>query len=391
MSFTEDDARHMARALQLARRGLYTTDPNPRVGCVIAQDGAVVGEGFHERAGEPHAEIQALRAAGSAARGATVYLTLEPCCHHGRTPPCSQALIEAGIARLVAAMQDPNPKVAGRGFDELRGRGIAVAVGLMEAEAAARNPGFIARMSRGRPLVRVKLGASLDGRTALASGESKWITGEAARADVQKWRARSSAILTGIGTVLADDPSLNVRLVGIGDVQGCTSVAEDRMSGATRQPLRVVVDSRLRLPPSAKMLKLPGKTLIACAATDAARADALRAAGGEVVVLPATETGIDLATLLRLLAEREVNEVLVEAGATLSGALIEAGLVDELVLYYAPHLLGDAGRGMFTFPIERMADRIDLEIQDVRAVGRDWRIVAKIVRSEEEPSLTPDP
>lgn len=365
MSFTEDDARHMARALQLARRGLYTTDPNPRVGCVIAKDGAVVGEGFHERAGEAHAEIQALRAAGSAARGATVYLTLEPCCHHGRTPPCSQALIEAGIARLVAAMQDPNPKVAGRGFDELRGRGIAVAAGLMESEAAALNPGFIARMRRGRPLVRVKLGASLDGRTALASGESKWITGEAARADVQKWRARSSAILTGVGTVLADDPSLTVRDFDIG-----------------RQPLRVVVDSRLRLPPSAKMLKLPGKTLIACAANDAARADALRAAGGEVVVLPETDTGIDLGALLRLLAEREVNELLVEAGATLSGALLEAGLVDELVFYYAPCLLGDTARGMFALPIGRMADRVDLEIQDVRAVGRDWRIVAKIVRSE---------
>ena len=361
MTTPADEARFMARALELARRGLYTTDPNPRVGCVIVKDGAVVGEGFHERAGEPHAEIIALRAAGGAARGATVYLTLEPCCHHGLTPPCSQALIEAGVARLVAAMRDPNPKVAGRGFDELRGRGIAVDAGLMEAEAAALNPGFISRMSHGRPYVRVKLAASLDGRTALADGKSKWITGAAARADVQKWRARSSAILIGSGTALADDPSLNVREFDIG-----------------RQPLRVVVDSRLRLPPAARMLNLPGATLVACARNDAARADTLRAAGAEIVVLPPSGSGVDLAALMRLLAEREVNELLVEAGATLSGALLEAGLVDELVLYYAPHILGDTGRGMFKLPVGRMDERAGLEIVDVRAVGEDWRIIANV-------------
>ena len=264
MIFTDTDARHMARALELARRGLYTTDPNPRVGCVIAKDGKIVGEGFHARAGEPHAEINALRAAGAAARGATVYLTLEPCCHHGKTPPCTEALIAAGVARVVAAMQDPNPRVAGQGFAELKQAGIGNASGLMQSEAEVLNPGFISRMQRGRPFVRVKLAASLDGRTALANGESKWITGEPARADVQHWRARSSAILTGIGTVLADDPSLNVRAFDVG-----------------RQPLRVVLDSQLQMSPKAKMLALPGATLVVTASNDAARAEALRQAGAD--------------------------------------------------------------------------------------------------------------
>jgi len=364
MSFTDIDARHMARALGLARHGLYTTDPNPRVGGVIVKDGNVVGGGFHARAGEPHAEIHALRAAGEQARGATVYLTLEPCCHHGKTPPCSDALIAAGVGRVIAAMQDPNPRVAGKGFAALNAAGIETASGLMQIEAEALNPGFIRRMKTGRPYVRVKLAASLDGRTAVANGESKWITGEAARADVQRLRARSSAILTGIGTVLADDPSLNVRAFDIG-----------------RQPLRVVLDSTLRIPTQAKMLSLPGSTLVVTAANDAARAGALRAGGAEVLQL-SKDGHVDLNALFGALAQREMNEVLVEAGSTLSGALLEAGLVDEMVLYYAPVLLGDRGRGMFHLDsIANMADRAMLEIKDVRAIGQDWRVIARPVKS----------
>ncbi|TAM44788.1 MAG: bifunctional diaminohydroxyphosphoribosylaminopyrimidine deaminase/5-amino-6-(5-phosphoribosylamino)uracil reductase RibD [Gammaproteobacteria bacterium] len=354
----------MARALELARRGLFTTDPNPRVGSVIVKDGNVVGEGFHARAGEPHAEIHALRATGEQARGATVYLTLEPCCHHGKTPPCSDALIAAGVGRVIAAMQDPNPRVAGKGFAALNAAGIGTASGLMQAEAEALNPGFSQRMKTGRPYVRVKLAASLDGRTAVANGESKWITGEAARADVQRLRARSSAILTGVGTVLADDPSLNVRAFDIG-----------------RQPLRVVVDSKLRTPPQAKMLSLPGSTLLVTAANDAARAEKLLATGAEILQL-GMDGRVDLNALLAALASREVNEVLVEAGATLSGAFLEAGLVDELVLYYAPTLLGDKGRGMFRLDgIAKMTDRVALEIKDIRAIGQDWRVIARPAKS----------
>ncbi len=361
MTFTDADARHMARALELARRGLYTTDPNPRVGCVIVQNGKVVGEGLHERAGQPHAEVNALRAAGVGARGAMVYLTLEPCCHHGKTPPCTDALIGAGVTRVIAAMPDPNPRVAGQGFVALKRAGIEFASGLMQMDAEALNPGFIQRMQTGRPFVRVKLAASLDGRTALANGESKWITGEPARADVQHWRARSSAILTGIGTVLADDPSLNVRAFDIG-----------------RQPLRVVLDSQLQLSSKAKMLSLPGVTLVVTATDNSARAAALRQAGAEVQVL-GKDGRVDLVALMQLLATREVNEVLVEAGATLAGALLEAGLVDELVLYQAPCLLGDAGRGLFRLAnLTQMATRPMLEIKDMRAIGQDWRIIAKV-------------
>lgn len=362
MTFTAADTRYMTRALELARRGLYTTDPNPRVGCVLVRDGNVVGEGFHERAGQPHAEVNALRAAGERTRDATVYLTLEPCCHHGKTPPCTDALIGAGVARVVVAMQDPNPRVAGQGFAALAQAGIKSESGLMQSEAEALNPGFIRRMQHGRPYVRVKLAASLDGRTAMANGESKWITGEPARDDVQHWRARSSAILTGIGTVLADDPSLNVRAFDIG-----------------RQPLRVILDSTLRMSPKAAMLSLPGSTLVVTASHDAARAAALRAAGADVQVA-GKEGRIDLAALMKMLAAREINEILVEAGATLSGALLEAGLVDELVLYQAPCLLGDTGRGLFRLTnLTQMAKRPTLEIKDARAIGQDWRLVARIV------------
>lgn len=363
-AFTAVDARHMARALGLARRGLYTTDPNPRVGCVIVRGGIVVGEGWHARAGGPHAEIHALEGAGGRARGADVYLTLEPCAHHGKTPPCVDALIAAGVGRVIAGMRDPNPRVDGGGFAALDRAGIAWSVGLLEEQARALNPGFVQRMTRGRPFVRVKLAASLDGRTALATGESRWITGEAARADVQRLRARSSAVLTGIGTVLADDPALTVRAFDIG-----------------RQPIRVVLDSRLRMSPQAQMLGLPGKTWVFAAAVEPQRRRALEQAGAEVLVSATDPAGrIDLARVLGLLADREVNEVLVEAGGKLCGSLLETGLVDELVLYLAPHLLGDGGRGLFHLPgIARLSDRIALDITDVRAFGRDWRITARPV------------
>ncbi len=361
MSFSADDARYMARALQLARRGLYSTDPNPRVGCVIVKDNKKVAEGWHVRAGEPHAEVNALRAAGMHAHGSTVYVTLEPCCHQGRTPPCTDALVKAGVRRVIAAMRDPNPLVSGQGCAALEAHGIRVDVGLMEGQAKELNPGFIERMKNGRPFVRIKLAASLDGRTALSGGESKWITGEAARADVQKWRARSSAILTGISTVLSDDPRMTVRELDIG-----------------HQPLRVVLDGHLRMPPSAQMLRQPGKTLIVAAADENKKAPALRAAGAEIVFLGGSDGKIDLVELMRHLAAREVNELMVEAGSTLCGALLKAGLVDELVLYYAPYLLGSEERGMFQMPpLARMDERLALEVIDMRAVGRDWRIVAR--------------
>ncbi len=359
----------MSRALELAARGLYTTDPNPRVGCVLVRDGEVVGEGWHERAGEPHAEVHALRAAGERARGATAYVTLEPCSHHGRTPPCADALVQAGVARVVAAMTDPNPQVAGQGLARLEAAGIAVASGLLAGEAEALNPGFVMRMRAGRPYVRAKLAMSLDGRTAMASGESKWITGDAARFDVQRLRARSSAILTGLGTVLADDPSMNVRL------------GEDEYAGALRQPLRVVLDPRLSTPPTARMLTLPGRTLVVTACDEEEPREALQAAGADVLLLPAREDVIDLPELLRELAALEINEILLETGATLSGAMLEAGLIDELVVYLAPHLMGDGARGLFHLPgLERMEQRVALEICDIRAVGADWRVTAVVKR-----------
>jgi len=363
--FSVDDVRHMSRALELALRGLYTTDPNPRVGCVLVKNGVVVGEGWHERAGEAHAEVRALLAAGEHARGADVYVTLEPCCHHGRTPPCTQALIKAGVARVVAAMPDPNPRVASQGVTELMQAGIRVETGLLQAEAERLNPGFVSRMSRGRPYVRIKLAASLDGRTALASGESKWITGEAARADVQRLRARSSAILTGVGTVLADDPSLTVRDLDIG-----------------RQPLRVVVDGHLSLRPDVRMLRLPGATLVATTEDSNEYAEPLLAAGAEIMVMRAGPDRVDFPLLFAHLAERGINELLVEAGATVCGALLTASLVDELVVYLAPHLLGSEARGMFRIPgLESMASRVAMEIEDVRAVGRDWRITARVANA----------
>lgn len=366
MSDRVSETLYMTHALRLARRGLYSVDPNPRVGCTLVKDDRVVGEGWHERAGEPHAEVRALRAAGAQARGATAFITLEPCSHHGRTPPCSDALIEARIERAVLAMEDPNPQVSGKGIAALQTAGIDVEVGLLKHQAEVLNPGFISRMRRGRPFVRAKLAASLDGRTAMASGESKWITGAAARADVQRWRARSSAIMVGIDTVETDDPRLDVREMTL-----------------PRQPLRVLVDSHLRISPQAQILTGTGPVLVATANDDAARAERLRCAQVEVLYVPGENGQVDLAALMQALATREVNELLLESGATLCGALLQAQLLDELILYLAPCLMGDHGRGMFNLPaLQRMGDRIALEVRDMRAVGSDWRIVAS-VRSEE--------
>jgi diaminohydroxyphosphoribosylaminopyrimidine deaminase/5-amino-6-(5-phosphoribosylamino)uracil reductase len=364
--FSAEDHRFMARALRLAERGLYTTDPNPRVGCVLVRDGAVVGEGWHERAGGPHAEIHALREAGSRAAGATAYVTLEPCCHHGRTPPCSDALLGAGVQRVIAAREDPNPRVAGNGLRVLQGAGVEVHSGLLAVQAAALNPGFVMRMSHGRPWVRCKLAMSLDGRTALASGESRWVTGDAARRDVHRLRARSSAILTGIATLLADDPFLTVRL-------------DEDPEAEIRQPLRVVLDSRLRTPPDARLLEQPGETLILTGEAGVRIRERFAQPRVTVVSLPLVAGRMDLDAVMRYLAGREINEVHLEAGATLCGALLQAGLVDELIVYMAPHLLGDAARGLFSLPgLVQMNERIALSIQDIRAVGRDWKITAAV-------------
>ncbi|KPK55325.1 MAG: riboflavin biosynthesis protein RibD [Gammaproteobacteria bacterium SG8_31] len=363
---TIDDRRFMARAIQLARKGLYTTDPNPRVGCVVVGKGEIVGEGWHERAGGPHAEINALRMAGESARGATAYITLEPCCHQGRTPPCSHALIQAGVVRVVAAMTDPNPQVAGEGLKQLAAAGIATQAGLLEGEAEALNPGFLMRMRSQRPYVRCKLAMSVDGRTAMASGESRWITGDAARHDVHRLRARSSAIMTAIGTVLADDPALTARL-------------ENDDQPVTRQPLRVILDRQLRMPPEAKMLRLPGNTLVFTANGDVVRRRALETAGAEIETVARSELGVDLGAVLARLADREMNEIMVEAGPRLAGSLLAAGFIDELVVYMAPHLMGNMARGLFELPwLARMNDRVSLDIHDIRAVGRDWRITATV-------------
>lgn len=355
------DFEYMAQALRLARNGLYTTHPNPRVGCVLVNDGVIVGAGWHERAGGPHAEAHALAQAGTRARGATAYVTLEPCCHHGRTPPCSDALLNAGVARVVAAIEDPHSKVAGKGLAQLRAAGVTVETGVLAAEAHELNIGFIQRMTLGRPWVRAKLAMSLDGRTALASGESQWITGPDARRDVQQLRAQSDAIVTGINTVLKDDPALNVRL-----------------DGATRQPLRVLLDPALATPLTARTLTLPGQVLILTAQTAPTTAwAALSDAGAEIVTLPPDGIGLDLPAVMAELARREINEAHLECGATLAGAMLRAGLLDELVIYMAPVLLGDGGRGLFNLHLEQMSERVELHIYDMRAVGRDWRITAR--------------
>lgn len=362
--FDAADHKFMAQALRLARLGRYTARPNPCVGCVLVNDGRMVGEGWHQKTGDAHAEVNALKQAGESAAGSTAYVTLEPCSHTGKTPPCVAALVDAKVAAVMIAMVDPNPRVSGTGVAALEHAGITVRMGLMQSEAAAINRGFIARMTQGRPFVRLKVAASLDGRTAMASGESQWITGEPARQDVQRLRASSGAILTGIETVLADDPALTVR------------DAEILKHGA--QPMRVVVDSRLRISPRARMLALPGDTLVYC--VTGAGQQAIAEAGAEVCVVTAAAGQVDVSVVLADLANREINDVLVEAGPTLSGSLLEAKLIDELVIYQAPHIMGSETRGMVTTPAwQTLQQRLELEILDTRKIGADIRIVARPV------------
>ncbi|MBC9073832.1 bifunctional diaminohydroxyphosphoribosylaminopyrimidine deaminase/5-amino-6-(5-phosphoribosylamino)uracil reductase RibD [Thauera sp. CAU 1555] len=360
MTFSATDHAMMARALALAERGLETTTPNPRVGCVLARNGEIVGEGWHERAGEPHAEVHALRAAGERAHGATAYVTLEPCSHHGRTPPCADALVAAGVARVIAAMEDPNPQVAGKGLARLRAAGIDTAAGLLQAQAHELNIGFISRMTRGRPWLRMKTASTLDGKTALNNGVSQWITGEAARQDGHRWRARACAVLTGIGTVRADDPQLSVRAVP-----------------CSRQPLRVLVDARLEVSPEARILA-GGHCLIATATDDAERTAALRERGAELLRLPDAAGKVDLPALLQELGRRGLNEVHVEAGFGLNGSLLREGCVDELLMYFAPMLVGEAAQGLFRLPELAALDRaLRLKLVDLRAVGEDFRLIAR--------------
>ncbi len=366
-AFSRNDNAHMARALQLAEQGKYTARPNPMVGCVFVKGDNIVGEGWHQRAGEAHAEINALQAAADRAAGASVYVTLEPCAHHGKTPPCAEALINARVARVVVAMQDPYEAVAGRGLEMLRAAGIDVQVGLMATAAAALNEGFTSRATRGRPFVRLKVAASLDGAIAMNNGESQWITGPAARDDVQRLRARSGAVMTGIGTVLADDPSLNVRSAAL--------------PASITQPLRVVLDSSLRMPLSAAMLTLPGTTLLCYSGHgngDGADPSGLVAAGAEVWRCGANAAGVDARAVLEELARREVNDVLVEAGPALAGHLLENQLADELVIYQSPHIMGSETQRMFDTPTFRsLSDRLRLDIVDARRVGDDTRITAR--------------
>jgi diaminohydroxyphosphoribosylaminopyrimidine deaminase/5-amino-6-(5-phosphoribosylamino)uracil reductase len=360
--FTSADHEFMALALRLARRGVYTAHPNPRVGCVIVNAGEVVGAGWHRKTGEAHAEINALAAAGDQANGGTAYVTLEPCSHHGKTPPCVEALIEAGVARVIAAMGDPNPSVAGSGIDALENAGIKVGTGLLQADARKLNEGFVSRLERARPFTRLKIAASLDGRTAMATGESRWITGEAARRDVQRLRAASGAVMTGIATAIADDPSLNVR--------------DETIENDDIQPLRVILDSKLKMPPSARMLNLPGSTAIFC--IDDSNRQALEDVGADIHAVPGAAGQADLLSVLRKLAELEINDVLVEAGPSLAGSLLSAGLVDELVIYQAPHIMGSETRGMVATPEWRaLEQRQALEIVDVRKFGQDIRITAR--------------
>jgi diaminohydroxyphosphoribosylaminopyrimidine deaminase/5-amino-6-(5-phosphoribosylamino)uracil reductase len=368
--FSDFDRGAMQRALQLAARGLTTTHPNPRVGCVLAKGGRIIGEGWHARAGESHAEVVALTAAGGQAAGATAYVTLEPCNHHGRTPPCVDALIAARVARVVYAVADPDPRVNGRGAELLSAAGITVEAGLLAAEAGELNAGFLKRMQQGRPWVRLKLAMSLDGRTALASGASRWVSGAAARSDVQQWRARSAAILTGIGTLLADDPRLDVRL-------------GDESDHAARQPLRVVLDSALRTPPTARLFGVPGEVLIVTTvpATDPRwepRCAALAAQGARIETLPATGAHVPLPAVLTRLGELEINELQVEAGPTLAGELLRQSLVDELLLYVAPKFLGPQARPLVALPeLTDLGAAPGLIITDVQRVGEDLRLLLR--------------
>jgi len=359
----KQDEIYMARALKLAQRGRYTTHPNPNVGCVIVKEGEIVGEGFHFRAGEPHAEVHALRMASERARGATAYVTLEPCSHHGRTPPCCEALINAGVARVVAAMQDPNPQVAGRGLYRLAQEGIEVSHGLMMSEAERLNRGFLKRMRTGFPWIQLKLGASLDGRTAMANGESQWITSPEARRDVQRMRAESHAILTSSATVLAADPALTVRWDELGaDTQARYAQAD------LRQPVRIVVDSQNRVMPTHRLVQQPGETWFA-----RTRADERQWPDGvRHILVPEHNGHLDLVSMMMLLGRQQINSIWVEAGAQMAGALLQAGLVDELIVYLAPKLLGSEARGLCVLPgLESLAAAPQLKFTEIRQVGPD--------------------
>jgi diaminohydroxyphosphoribosylaminopyrimidine deaminase/5-amino-6-(5-phosphoribosylamino)uracil reductase len=368
MATTATDTAFMAHALRLAERGIYTTMPNPRVGCVIVNNGEIVGEGWHIRAGGAHAEVNALADAGGKARGGTAYVSLEPCAHTGRTGPCSRALVDAGVVRVVYAMQDPNPLVSGRGVEILREHGVIVDGPLLENDARALNPGFLKRMERKLPIVRCKMAMSLDGRTAMASGESQWVTGPKARSDVQRLRARSCAIITGIGSIKHDNSVLTVRPSDL-EMPNAEDIAQ-------RQPLRVVLDSRVELPRDALLLKATSPILVVHNGT----AEPAQLEGWpsyvEFIALPAKDGRIDLQALLKELASRYCNEVLVEAGATLAGSFLRRGLLDEMWIYMAPKLMGSGARPLFELPLETMSASLGLKIQDMRAVGADWRIIA---------------
>jgi len=363
----------MKRALRLAARGLFTTAANPRVGCVLVKDGEIIAEAFHQRVGEPHAEALALKQAGSAAKGCSAYVTLEPCSHTGRNPPCADALIAAGVARVVVCNDDPNPLVAGQGYDKLRQADIQVVRGIKTKQGTALNSGFFKRMQTGNPWVRLKSAQSIDGRTAMASGESQWITGKQARADVQYWRGRSGAIITGIETILADDCRLNFRPEAM-------SKKHQKLwqAGTENQPLRVVVDSQLRLPLDASLLQTGGAVWVVCAVANEGKVAALKARGVEVLQLPDADGHVDLKGLLAKLGEAEINEVLVETGATLAGAFVQQKLVDELLIYVAPVLMGSSARPLYEFNIEEMSERLHIKVKSIRSMGQDWRIKAKI-------------
>ncbi|CAH5749992.1 Riboflavin biosynthesis protein RibD [Klebsiella oxytoca] len=357
------DELYMARALKLAARGRFTTHPNPNVGCVIVKDGEIVGEGFHYRAGEPHAEVHALRMAGEQAQGATAYVTLEPCSHHGRTPPCCEALIAAGVSRVVAAMQDPNPQVAGRGLYRLQQEGVDVSHGLMMNEAEALNKGFLKRMRTGFPWIQLKMGASLDGRTAVASGESQWITSPQARRDVQRLRAQSHAILTSSATVLADDPALTVRW---DELNADTQALYPQEN--LRQPLRIVIDSQNRVTPQHRIVEQAGETLFARTRED----ERQWPENVRTLLVPEHNGRLDLVVLMMLLGKQQINSIWVEAGSTLAGALLEAGLVDELIVYIAPKLLGSDARGLCVLPgLEKLEQAPHFKFNEIRHVGPD--------------------
>ena len=367
-SWSTADRQYMTRALQLAWRGQYSTHPNPRVGCVIVNDGVVVGEGFHERAGEGHAEVHALVQAGARAKGATAYVTLEPCSHHGRTPPCADALINAGVSRVVAAMQDPNPKVSGKGLLRLKDAGIAVSSGLLEEQAVELNQGFISRMSLGRPFVRLKMASSLDGRTAMQSGESQWITGPDARRDVQRWRARASAILSSVGTIRYDNPMLTVR-------------EPELLDRRFEQPTRVILDSKAVLAGNEAVFEDTASVIYMVGNDCAVSEYVCSLAHVDILRMPLNKKGrFDAASLLERLAEREINEVLVEAGAGVAGDFLEQGAVDELLIYMAPKLMGSAARGLAELPFEKMSEALDLELMDLRMLGQDVRMQYRLAR-----------